>query len=82
MGWLGSTRHSFEIERTWAGRDARRSGGGFPVTRTNPYRSLMSERPDIERVLAILSGFRLGIQGGEHQDRAACLCASRCWSRR
>jgi hypothetical protein len=43
------------------------------VTRTSPYRSLMSERPDIERVLAILGGFRLGIQGSEHQDRAAVL---------
>ena len=37
----------------------------------------MSERPDIDRLLAILAGFRLGIQGGEHQDRAAVLvCVS------
>jgi hypothetical protein len=37
----------------------------------------MSERPEIEQVLAILDGFRLGIQGGEHQDRAAVLvCVS------
>jgi hypothetical protein len=47
------------------------------VPRTNPYRALMSERPEIEQVLALLGGFRLGIQGGEHQDRAAVLvCVS------
>ncbi len=47
------------------------------MPRTNPYRALMTERPEIERVLAILGGFRLGIQGGEHQDRAAVLvCVS------
>jgi hypothetical protein len=47
------------------------------VPRHNPYRDLMSERPDIDRVLAILGGFRLGIQAGEHQDRAAVLvCVS------
>ena len=37
----------------------------------------MSERPDIDRLLETLAGFRLGIQGGEHQDRAAVLvCVS------
>jgi hypothetical protein len=37
----------------------------------------MSERPDIDRLLETFAGFRLGIQGGEHQDRAAVLvCVS------
>ena len=37
----------------------------------------MSERRETTDMLAIFGGFRLGIQGGEHQDRAAVLvCVS------
>jgi hypothetical protein len=43
----------------------------------NPYRALMSERRETTEMLAIFGSFRLGIQGGEHQDRAAVLvCVS------
>jgi hypothetical protein len=41
------------------------------------YRTLMNERREARDIISILSGFRLGIQAGEHQDRAAVLvCVS------
>ena len=47
------------------------------TNKSNPYRDLMSERRETTDMLAIFGGFRLGIQGGEHQDRAAVLvCVS------
>jgi hypothetical protein len=47
------------------------------MAKAKPYRTLMSARPETKEMLAILGGFRLGIQGGDHQDRAAVLvCVS------
>jgi hypothetical protein len=47
------------------------------MTKGNPYRALMSERRETTDMLSIFGGFRLGLQGGEHQDRAAVLvCVS------
>lgn len=38
---------------------------------------LLHERPAIGDIMGIIGGFKLGIQGGEHQDRAAVLvCVS------
>lgn len=43
----------------------------------NSYRALMTERRDTTDMLALFAGFRVGMQGGEHQDRAAVLvCVS------
>jgi hypothetical protein len=48
----------------------------MPQSKRRPYR-LLSERLDIGDIGAIIRGFKLGIQGKEHQDRAAVLvCAS------
>jgi hypothetical protein len=47
------------------------------MAKRNPYRALMNERRDTTDMLALFAGFRVGMQGGEHRDRAAVLvCVS------
>jgi hypothetical protein len=47
------------------------------MPKRNAYQALMNERRETTDMLAIFAGFRLGSQGGEHQDRAAVLvCVS------